>query len=607
MDVASFLSRHPPFDALDAEAQARVAASVQIEHFPPGAVILREAGEPAAHLYVVRRGTVEIVDDGHVIDLLMEGEVFGMWSLLGHVSPTATVRAHEDTLCYLIDREVAEEVLETRAGIAFVASSARRRIVQVTESLRVAGDPARYRPVGSLVRRPPVTCDPDTPVAEAAARMARERVSSLLVPTAEGLGILTDRDLRTRVVAARLGGDAPLREVMTPRAETVPATAMAGEVLLRMLERGVHHFPVVGEEGELLGVVTDTDLMGLVRDTPFALKSAIERAAGREALAHAARELPSVVAGLVEGGTDPVDVGHVVGFLIDAATERLIALALEELGPPPGSFAWIALGSAARQEQALRTDQDHALAFEGPPEMAIHAEGLAELVTSGLEAAGIPRCAGDAMATNPALRRTVSGWQDRFRTWMLEGTVGSEQLSIVFDYRRVSGALEIEPALDEVIREAPTRPLFLKHLAGRALDLRPPIGFLRDLVVRRRGEHEGTLDLKHGGILIVGNLARAYAIGAGLPAMRTVDRLRGAEAAGAIDAETREGLEEAFRFLWEVRLRHQVERVRAGEPPDDFVDPATLGAVARQALKEAFRIIARAQKALALEAGIPLR
>ncbi len=607
MDVLSFLSGHPPFDSMDPEALARVAGNVQIEHFLPGAVILQEAGEPATYLYVVRKGAVEFVEDGHVIDLAMEGEIFGLWSVLGHVSPTATVRAHEDTLCYLIDRELAEEVLETRAGIAFVAANARRRIVEVTESLRAAVDPGRYRPVASLLRRPAVTCDPNTPVAEAAARMARERISSLLVPTPEGLGILTDRDLRARVVAAGRGADTPVRDVMTPRAETVPASAMTGEVLLRMLERGVHHFPIVGTEGDLLGVVTDTDLMGLGRDTPFALKSALERAPGRHALVRAARDLPNVVAALVEAGTDPVDVGHVVGFLIDAATERLIELAIEELGTPPGAWAWIALGSAARQEQALGTDQDHAFAIEGPPEADPYAGGLAELVTSGLEAAGVPRCEGDAMATNPALRGSAHAWQQRFRTWMREGTLGSEQLSIVFDYRRVSGPLEIEPALDEVIREAPRRPLFLKHLAGRALDLRPPTGFLRDLVVRGSGEHAGTLDVKHGGILIVGNLARAYAIRAGLAATRTLDRLRGAETAGAIDAETREGLEESFRFLWEIRLRHQVERLRAGEEPDDFVDPSTLGAVARQGLKEAFRIIARAQRGLALEAGIPLR
>ena len=115
------------------------------------------------------------------------------------------------------------------------------------------------------------------------------------------------------------------------------------------------------------------------------------------------------------------------------------------------------------------------------------------------------------------------------------------------------------------------------------------------------------MDIKLGGIMIFGNLARAHAIRTGITAKRTIDRLRASERAGAIDAETREGLEEAFRFLWEIRLLHHVEQLGSGGQPDDFVDPKELGGVARQGLKEAFRIIARAQKALAQEAGIALR
>ena len=144
------------------------------------------------------------------------------------------MRASEDTLCYLIDADVADEVLRSRAGIAFVTASVRRRIASVDETLKAEVDLVRYREVGALVRRPPITCDPNTPVAEAAALMARERVSSLLIPSGDGdVGILTDRDLRTRVVAERRSGDTPVAEVMTPRAETVPADTMAGEVLLR--------------------------------------------------------------------------------------------------------------------------------------------------------------------------------------------------------------------------------------------------------------------------------------------------------------------------------------------------------------------------------------
>ncbi len=613
MDVATFLGRHPPFDALDAEALARVAAAVEIEHFSPGDVILEQAGEPSHHLFVIRKGEVEILDDGRVIDLMSTGEAFGMWSLLGRFSPTATVRAHDDTLCYLVAADVAEDVLESPPGIAFVMRALRRRIAALDDE-RVAeraADP--FRSVGSLVRRNVVTIAADASVADAAATMTKERVSCLLVDSAAAWGILTDRDLRAKVVAERRDPTSTtVRDVMTHPAVSVRSDAMAGEVLLEMLDRGFHHFPVRREDGTLAGVVTDTDLMGLGRHTPFSITSSIDRAADVDDVVAATADLANVVRALVASSTDPVDVGHVVATAIDAATRRLLELGIARFGEPPVPWAWLALGSEARQEQALLTDQDHALAYEASvqdeDELDRVFAPLATFVTDGLAAAGIERCRGDAMAANRALRRSVVGWQAQFRQWMERpGATGSVLLSIVFDYRRVAGPLDVEPPLDDVVRTATARPQFLRHLSRRALDEQPPTGFFRDLVVQARGEHAGRLDIKHGGITIVGNLARAAAISGGLTPKRTLERLRVAAAAGVIDDDLSDGLAEAFRFLWDVRLGHQVRQLDRGHAPDDFVDPREVGPVARHGLKEAFKVIERAQRVLAADLGVSLR
>ena len=209
MQVESFLARYPPFSALRGDDLHRIAGSVQIEYFPLGATILRQAGEPARFLYVVRRGAVELLDEGRMLDLLEEGELFGHPSLLSGLSPGLEVRAHDETLCYLVDPGVATEVFGTAAGLAFLASSLRRRSIRaidVRDAVRL--DP-RLASVGELIRRPPVTCPPATSVSEAAALMARERVSSLLVDGTNGLGILTDRDLRP--------GSSPPAEARTHR------------------------------------------------------------------------------------------------------------------------------------------------------------------------------------------------------------------------------------------------------------------------------------------------------------------------------------------------------------------------------------------------------
>jgi CBS domain-containing protein len=335
------------------------------------------------------------------------------------------------------------------------------------------------------------------------------------------------------------------------------------------------------------------------------IRSAVRDALDPDAASAAVRGLPTVVSGLVDAGADAVEIGRVVGTTLDALTTRLTGFALAALGDAPAPWAWLALGSQARHEQALHTDQDHALAYDAQgrsrDELDPYFASFAEQVTAGLEAAGIPRCKGDAMAVTPGLRRSVEGWEEAYRRWMNEpGVDGSIFTSITFDFRRVTGPLDVEPTLETVIASARTNHPFLRHLGRRVLEQQPPTGFFKGLVVGK-GEHAGRLDIKHGGITIIGNLARTYSIREGRAEKRTLDRLRAAEQSGQLNAERREALEEAFRLLWQTRLEHQATQVRTGVEPDDFVDPRSLGPIARLGLKEAFKIVASEQKALAAE------
>jgi CBS domain-containing protein len=267
MEVATFLERHAPFDAMDRDRLAELAERVKTEHFPAGTVMLQQSGAPSRFLYVMRQGSAEILDDGHFVDHLGEGEMFGAWSLLGQFGPTATVRAHGDVTCFLIEPEDAKVVLGTSAGMTFVISSLRRGLGDVSRG-RDPGAADRYRAVGSLLHRSAVVCEAATTVAEAAKVMAREHTSSLLIPRDDRLGILTDRDLRTNVVAERRSLETPVGDVMTFPARTASEDAMAGEVLLLMLDGGFHHVPIVEASGKPIGIVTDADLLGLGKDTP---------------------------------------------------------------------------------------------------------------------------------------------------------------------------------------------------------------------------------------------------------------------------------------------------------------------------------------------------
>lgn len=595
---------YPPFDALSDEQLAEVVRHTRIEFFLAKQVILRQSGEPSHFLYIVRSGAVERVDGDNILEVLGPGELFGHPSMLSGLGPIVTMRAHEDTLCYLIDPEEAEEVLKTRAGLVYLARSFQRRVRAMGGAAAEVTDPLRT-PARALIERPPTTCDPSTTVREAARLMSENRVSALLVPRDGGWAIVTDRDLRSRVLAHGKSSETPVGEVVTFPVVAVNPDTMAAEMAPIMIERGFHHLPVVAEDGGLLGLVTDHDLVWLEEKAPFALKTSIEHAPDEGGVVEEGRGLPEAVCSLIESGVDPLEVVRVMAATVDAMTRRLLELGIQRIGDPPARWTWLALGSLARQEQSLVTDQDHALAYDAenvPPDfLDPYFEKLAEFVTTNLERAGIPRCRAGVIATNRDWRGSVGEWEFRFRHWMSDpGRVGSAFTGIAFDYRGVAGPLEVEPALDAVIRSAATNKEFLRHMANLAVSIRLPA----EAALEGR---EGPIDLKHAGTTPINNIARTYAIAAGLTENRTIRRLREVTRLGRIPEETRKALEESFSFLWQVRLEHQAQLFREGKEVDDLIDPRELGPVARQGLKEAFRTIERARVALGFEMGIRVR
>lgn len=609
MDIPSFLRTYPPFDALDEETLERIVRSTRIEFHGSGDVILRQGGEPALAMYIVRKGAVELVDDEQVIDLLAEGEVFGHTSMLSNMSPSFTCRAHEDTICYLIARDEAEHLLGTHSGLAYLSVSLRRRLTRALDGLNPQTVDPWQTSVGSLVRRPPVGLSGRSTVREAAELMTRERVSSLLIDGEGSLGIVTDRDLRSRVLSAGLSSDTVVGEIMSHPVVTVPNDLMVAEVTALMLERGMHHVPVTDATGAIVGVVTDVDLIALELKAPFQLKADVERGDTPNEVVAAGRRLPEAVGTLVDSNVDPVDVGHVVAVTVDALTRRLLELGIREFGDPPCPWSWLALGSEARQEQALLTDQDNALVIDPGDqpleEVDPYFERLAAFVNLHLERSGIPRCKAGVIAANVEWRHTPEQWEKQFQRWMGEGTwVGGAMIAISFDYRAVAGPLEVQTRFDRLIRTAGHQERFIKRIGKTALETRPPTGFVRDTVIHRGSGAAEALDIKQGGITLITNLARTYSLMNGLSENRTLRRLHAVAAAGRLKGETVHGLEEAFRLLWQTRLEHQVQLVRAGRPPDDQVDPSTLGPLARQGLKDAFRIIDAAQDQLATVLGV---
>jgi CBS domain-containing protein len=595
-ETAGFLAPFPPFDRLGRDDLLRVAAAITLRSYPAGTDILIEDGPPAEELFVIRSGSIELRHEDEIVDILEPGECFGHPSLLTGMAAAFTVRAHEDTTCYLIGREAALEVLGRPAGAIFVARTMRERLIRTGHTVHGLPEVRTIR-ISNLIAAPPVLCRPDRTIREAASLMSAERVSGLFVSAAGELGIVTDTDFRQKVVAGGVSPEAPISTIMSRPLLTVRADRFAVDAALDMLCAGVQHLVVTDARGAVMGLVSAGDLMGLAYWSPFALRASIFNAPSEAALDAVTKELPGMFAVLVQAGLKAPDIGRVLALSCDAVTTRLLDFAIARHGPAPCAWAWLAMGSLARRELTLASDQDNALAYADPADSEVDAyfERIAKDVNAGLARAGFGADISGVVAGNALWRMSQSHWVQTFRD-CLESPDWSHlvRAAVAFDFRHVAGGLEIGPPLVTVLRDAPAHPGFLAHLA-RITTYAPPALPHRFFAWRWQRQE---VDLKKGGIVPIANLARFHALANGITISPTLDRLIAAEELKAINKETAQSLREAFTYICQVRLDHHAQQIRDGLTPDNLIRPKELPPLARADLREAFHAIGRAQQQL---------
>ena len=600
-DIAAFFSRFPPFDHLTPDLLEHVAAGARREAYPAGTDVLIEDGPPAEYLYVIHTGAIELRHQDEVVDVLEPGESFGHPSLLTGMAPLFTLRAREPTECLLLDREPALEVLGRPSGTRFVAVTLREWLTRAGHTVHALPALHGVR-LTSLLARGPVFCDAGDPIHDVARRMTDEDVSAVLVRHRGGLGIVTDKDLRAKVVAAGRDPSGPVADIMTSPMITIEADRFAFDAMIVMLENGVHHLPVLDRTGAVVGVAASDDLANLQSRSPFTLRRALSQAPDEAALAGAAGGLPALFLGLLDAGLTAPEIGRVLALQSDTATARLVDFTIERHGPAPVAWAWLALGSVARRELTLASDQDNALAYDdgGDPKVvdASFARFAAE-VNAGLARCGFGIDAGDVLARDHRWRMSAASWKRVFQE-CLERPAPSQlvRAAVSFDFRHVMGGLPIVGPLVAILQTARRYPDFLARLARTATDWRPPLDFLGRISTRKADGQEGRIDLKQGGVVPVASLARFHALANGITISATLDRLSAAEEVGGLDHETAESLREAFTIICDIRLQRQAACIRAGGPPDNFVDPEALPPLERTTLREAFHVVARAQKQL---------
>ena len=590
-EFTDFLAKQPPFDALPTEDIERLACMFEVVYFGIGAVIVYAGSEALDHIYMVRTGSVEVLDRGNIVDLLGPGDAFGHISVLTGLPPEFSVRAAEDTLCYRLP--------DPRSIVGDASALDFNHFGTLITRHRLTASALMSDAQSSVVRymRAIVWGDGSASVRDVAQAITDSEQSCALIRSGDGLGLVTDRDFRSRVGSGEVSVDAPVRTIMSTPVITVPHNATLAAAFLRMVGAGVHHLVVIDELEKPIGIVRAMDLASVELRNPLLIRAAIESARNIDELANASNLLfPSLVE-LHDTGIPALHVGGLMAAIVDAILVRL--LKLSDSIETPVTHSWLMLGSMARGEPLPISDVDTAIVWADLADSFDPAEEIRKNATymlARMEQCGLHRCPDGANADNPLFSRSKSSWAEVSRGWLTEPTrAGALLLSSIAADSQPLTQLVLGRTITDTIRATTRSNEFLGALLRFTLAKKPPIGFVRGFVVEHSGEHRGYLDLKKGGLTPISALARWLAIAQGDVRGSTIDRLKRAASAGLLKDEEADILTNAFRDIYQLVFEAEIVGIRSGQEGSSWISPAHLDSLTRRHLRESFRAVATIQ------------
>ena len=604
-DIRPQLDQHRAFGALPLAVRERLAGALDVRTLQAGQRFAIGVDFKQS-LFWVLEGAVDLLDpDGQPLVALQAGDLFGL-DQAESLLISAAQAGNQARVAQLPLSTVQALCQETPALTCFLPAFAPAASGSTQQADGGGSDPAlnlMTTPVRSLIKRSPITLTPQTTIREAAALMREQRVSSVLIEQDQRLfGLVTDRDLRNRVVAAGMDTARPIMDIATLAPLTMDVENPAFEALLLMARHNIHHVPVL-DGHRIAGMITATDITERHSTSAVYLAGEVYKQSTVKGLQAAAARIKRLQQSLASAQASAYSTGHIITAITDAITSRLLQLGEAQLGPAPVDYVWVAAGSQARSEQTAKSDQDNCMVLDDDYNEAEHGAYFKELTTfvcDGLDACGYIYCPGEMMAMTDTWRQPKRKWAEYFARWTGQPDPKSLMLTCVFfDLRAIYGNTALLEGLrSDVLRRTKGNSIFLAYMVGNALHHQPPLGIFKGISTIRSGEHKGKLDLKHTGVVPIVDLARVYALAGGHDEVNTHDRLVSAAAQGAISEQSARDLRDALEFLAYTRIQHQARQIAAGQAPDNFLNPNDISNFERAQLKDAFNVVHELQNVL---------
>jgi len=600
-EVLQFVLQQTPFSQLD-----NSAAEYFVNHLD-SIYLTRDnqsqwLSSSSPKLFLIRSGLYELIDEkGNVITELSQGDYFGYPSLLTGEVIQNRLQVQKEGIVYLLEQTSFDYLRrEYKTFEQYFVRAHKNRLL--SSHYKSQNESWSERKIAELMSRKAVTLSPDSSIRQAAKKMQKHAVSSIMITEHERLvGVITDRDLRNRVLADEIDPKEPLSSIMSAKPKFIFENNRVFSALHLMLKFNIHHLPVLDEHHKALGMITSTDLLRQQKSDPVQLIGRIYKAHNVADLKRYGLEVPALLRGFSNNIDDISLVGKLLSGVTDALTSRLIHLFQEEHGAAPTRFSFICFGSQAREEQTLHSDQDNGLLLpDGLTEQQQdYFKRMGEFVCEQLTQCGIKRCPGNIMASNSLCRMNESDWCERFSKWIKSPTPDAMlNCKIFFDLRFIDGSNRLYSHFCEQLTRISRNELFYAAMANDIKANSVPIGLFNQFKLEKDTNQHKFIDLKKRGVVIINDIVRLYALKAGIRRANTQERLDALLKFKLLSNKDIYNLKDCWRFLTQLRLRTQINEEGL---PSNCINPDNLTSLERHQLKEAFYLVKQSQQAAAFK------
>ncbi|TRX22153.1 DUF294 nucleotidyltransferase-like domain-containing protein [Flavobacterium franklandianum] len=529
--VADFLKNFPPFSFLKQMDLEIISEQITIIYKEKDSVVFALNEETHECFYVVHKGAVALRADQHsdIMDMCDEGDIFGLRPLIANENYKMEARAYEETILYAIPINVFRPyALEKKAvGNFLIESFASNTLNPFSKSHRgklygeeIEADTKLLDLQEVKYSKKIISCSSSTTAKEAAEIMLNKNVGAILVvENSLPIGIITDKDLRNKIVTGAFPITTLASEIMTAPVITYPTKMTITQAQMAMMKSDISHLCITVDgtiNSKAVGMLSKHDVMVSIGNNPAVLLRAIKRAKKFKKIKLIRAGILHLLQGYLDQNIPMTLTSKIISELNDACTKQVIGIVLKKMdSQPPVKFSWLALGSQGRSEQLLQTDQDNALIYEDVAEELEEATKkyfleLATRINKGLFDIGYEYCPAEMMASNPDWCLSLSECKNKVHHWITNTGKNEVLLSFIFfDYSLAYGDSDLVNNLsDFIFEDVKANPTFYIHLVSGALQSQSPTGFFREFLLEQDGAHKDFFNIKNRALMPLADAAR---------------------------------------------------------------------------------------------------